>query len=200
MIKREIAVFRRASFYWDKRRRALAHLLHHLIHLRVAGFHRVHLYFQALVLAQLKLRQHLEHRAELQRLAFLEFDLVHFRPRHRHEFLLVKRLLQVFRHQRLQHFALNVVRKSPANQSHRRLPRTESRNPRHARQIARYFLGRFRHILGWNFQLDLTLASCLCHGIFSGEHCGTPWFQSAFHRFEARERGWQGSAARNRRK
>ena len=81
---------------------------------------------EILVIAQLEFRQHFEHRAEFQRLAFLEFDFVHFRARDGNEFLLVERLFEIFRHERLHHFALNVVGETAAHQCHGRLAGTES--------------------------------------------------------------------------
>ena len=159
-----VAVFRRAAFDGNKRGGTLAHFFERLVHLRVADFIRVHLDLEILVIAQLEFGKDFEDRAEFQRLAFFEFDLVHFGARDRDQFFFVERFFEIFRHERLHHFALNVFGEAAANQRDGRLARTESGNARHARDVARHFFGRFLHVLGRNFQLDFTLAGCFCHG------------------------------------
>ena len=99
----------------------------------------------------------------MQRLAFLEFDFVHFGARDRNEFLFVESLLEVFGHERLNDFALNIVGEAAANQRDRRFAGTKSGDARHLRDIARDFLSRFLNVLGRNFQLDFALAVCFGH-------------------------------------
>ena len=71
--------------------------------------------FQILVIAQLEFRQHFEDRAELQRLAFFELDFIHFGASDRDQFFLVERFLEVFGHERLHHFALNIFGEAAAD-------------------------------------------------------------------------------------
>ena len=160
-----IAVLRRAAFDRNKRRGALAHFLDRFVHLRVARFDLVHLHLQILVITQLEFGKDFEDRAELQRLAFLEFDLVHFGARHRNQILFVQRLLEIFGHERLHHFALYIVRKAAPHQRDGRFARTESGNARDARDIARHFFGGLRYVVGRNFQLDFAFAGRFGHVI-----------------------------------
>src|SRR5207302_1393644 len=120
--------------------------------------------FKTLIASQLEFRHHLEHRAKLHRLAFIEVQLLHFRLRNRREFLLRQGLFHALRHKRLQHFALNVVRESAANQRNGRLPAPESRNRGQARELFRHALDLFRHFFGGNLQFQLAAAACLSHG------------------------------------
>ena len=152
----------------SKRRGALAHLLESLCDVLVGHFHRGHFNFQILVIAQLKFRQNFEDRAEFQRLAFGEIQLVHLRLRDRSQFLLGDGFFDALGHQRLQHFALDVVREAAADQRDRRLARTEAGHARNARKFLRHALHLFRYFFRGNFQIQFAAASCFSHGtIFS---------------------------------
>ena len=159
-----VAVFRRTSFDRNVGGRALAHLFERFVYLLVAHLNLVNLHVQVLVVAQFEFRQHLEDRAKLQRLAFLEVHVVDFRPRNRNELFLIERLPEIFRHERLHHFALNVIGEAASHQRHRRFSGTKPGNPRHARDVARHFLGGFLDVVRWNFQLNLSFAGCFSHG------------------------------------
>ena len=121
------------------------------------------------VIAQLEFRKHFEHSAEAQRLAFFEINFVHFRARYGNKIFFTERLFEIFRHQRLHHFALNIFGEAAANQCDGSFAGTKSRDASHAREIARYFFGGFRYVLGWNFQLEFTFACGFCHSKFFRE-------------------------------
>ncbi len=144
-----------------------------LVDLLVADLDLVHLDVQILVIAQLEFRQHLENGAELQRLAFLELNVVHFRARHRNHLFLVERLLEIFRHERLHDFALDVFGEPAADQRDGRLPGTESRDAGDARDVARHLLGGLLNILRRNFQFDFALAGSF--SVIKGVSQHEPW-------------------------
>ena len=109
----EIAILNRAPFHRCKRRRALAHVFERLGHVFGGDVHRGHLERQILVIAQFEFRQHFKNRAEFQRLPFVEIQFIHLRLRHWRKFLLRHRFFHPLRHQRLQHFSLDVLREFP---------------------------------------------------------------------------------------
>ena len=159
----EVAVLRRAAFDRNEGGSVVAHFFDGLIHLRVAGFDRVHGDFQIFVIAELEFGQDFKDGAELQRLAFLELDLVDFRTRYRDEFLFVEGLLEVLGDERLNHFALNVIGEPAADQRDGSFAGAKSGNPGDAREVACDFVGSFLNVLGRNFQLEFALACCFCH-------------------------------------
>ncbi len=161
--ERVIAVLRGASLDRNERRGALAHLFERLLHLGVADLDLVHLHLDALVVAQLEFGQNFEDRAKAQRLAFLELDLVHLGARHRDELLLVERLLEVLRHERLHHLALDVLGETAAHQRHGRFAGPESGDAGDPGDVPRDFFRRFLDVLSRNFQLDFALAGCFSH-------------------------------------
>ena len=159
----KVTVLNRPPFYGRKRCGTLTHLFQGFRYVVFRDIHRGHLEFQPFVIAQLKFRQHLKHGAKLQRLAFVEIQLVHFWLRNRRELLLRHRFLHAFGHQRLQHFALDVLRESPPNQRNWRFAPPESRNGRDAREFLRDTFDLLRHFLRGDFQLQLAAAGCFSH-------------------------------------
>ena len=129
--------------------------------------HFRHFDFQVLVIAQRKLPAALQRRAEFHRLPFHEFHLVHLRLRDGSQFLLRDRLVDLLRHQRLQHFTLDVVRKALFDQRDRRLARTKARNARHPRKLLCHFLHGLRYFFRGNFQFQFSPAILVCHFHFS---------------------------------
>ena len=109
-------------------------------------------------------RQHLEHRAKLQRPVFRIVHLLHLRLRDRHQILILHGLLDLFGEQRLQDFALDVVGKPPADQRHRSLARAKPWNARDARKLPRHAFDSLLHVLDGNFQLQFAPASSFSHG------------------------------------
>jgi len=67
----------------------------------------------------------------------------------------------------LQHLALDIVGKSPANQRDRRLARAKSRNPRHAGEFLGHALHGLLHFVCGNFQFQLAPARRFSHGSLS---------------------------------
>ena len=86
------------------------------------------------------------------------------RLRHRHHLVFGDRALDLLGHQRLQHFALDVVGEPAADQRHGRLPGTESRHARHAGKFPRHTFHRFLYCFRGNFQFQLAPASRFSHG------------------------------------
>ena len=127
---RKVAVLNRPPLHWRERGRALPHFLERLRRVLVGNVHRRHFERQVLVIAQLELRQHFKDGAKLQRLAFVEIQLVHLRLRNRRQFLLRYRFLHALRHQRLQHFSLDVFGKLPPDQRNWGFATPESRHVR----------------------------------------------------------------------
>jgi hypothetical protein len=154
-----IAVFRRTPFDGNVGGRSLAHFFECFVDLLVADLNLVHFDTEVLVIAKVELGEDFEDRAELERLAFLEMNIVHFGTSYRCEFLFVESLLEIFGHQRLNYFALNIFGKAASDNRHRGLARPESGNARNARNVARDFLGGFLNVFSRNFQLDLAFTS-----------------------------------------
>ena len=134
---------------------ALAHLFQRFFHLGVAHFDFVNLNLKILVIAEFEFRQDFEDGAELQGLAFLEFDLIDFGPHDRNKLFLVESFFEILGHERLQHFALNVIREAAADYGDGSFARTESGDASQTRDIARYFIRSLLDVLGRNFQLNL---------------------------------------------
>ena len=115
---------------------------------------------------EVELRQNLKNRAELQGLAFFEFDFIHFGAGYGNELLFVESLLKIFRHERLNHFALNVIGKTASHQRDGRLAGTKSGDARDSRNVTRDFLGGFLNVLSRNFQFNFALAGSFSHRKF----------------------------------
>ena len=173
----KVAVFHGAAFRGSKSGGALSHLFERLGDVFIAHFHSRHFKLQVLVIAQLKFRQHLENRLELQRLALVEIQCLHLRLRNRRQLLLSNRSFDVLRHQRLEHLAFDVVRESLSDQSNGRFPRPKARNTRHFGEILGYSLDSLSDFVGGNLQIELAAASSFGGGA-SSSHAG---FCAVFH-------------------
>ena len=92
---------------------------------------------------RLEFRQHFEDRAEFQRLAFVEIEFFDLRLRNRSQFLLGDGFFDALGHQRLQHFALDVVGEAAANQCNGSFAGAEAGYARHFGE----FLGHALHRL-----------------------------------------------------
>ena len=112
----KVAILNRAALDGRKRCGTFAHLFERFRHVLVRDVHRGHVELQALVITQFEFRQHFEDRAELQRLALVEIQLIHLRLRNWGEFLFGHGFFHALRHQRLQHFSLDVICELAANQ------------------------------------------------------------------------------------
>src|SRR5215472_16871357 len=160
---REVTVLDGPTFDRCKRRRPLAHLLQGLLYVILGDVHGGHFQFQPLVTAQVEFRHHFEDRAKLQRLSFVEVQLVHFRLGNRRQLLFRYGLFHALWNQRLQHFPLYVFRESPPDQRDGGFSAPESRNRRQPRELFCHALDLLRYFLGGNFQFQLAAAACLSH-------------------------------------
>jgi hypothetical protein len=142
---------------------ALAHLFEGFRHVFFGNVHRGHLELQLFVIAQFEFRQHFKYCPELQRLPFVEIQLVHLRLRDGRQFLFGNGLFHALGHQRLQHFSFDVIRELASNQRNGRLPAAKSRHVRNARKFLRHAFNLFRYFFRGNLQLQLAAAGCFSH-------------------------------------
>ena len=159
----KVAVLNRTPLDWRKRRGPLAHLLQRLRHVRVRDVHSGHFERQVFVIAQLEFRKHFKNSAKLQRLALVEIELVHLWLRNGRQFLFGNRFFHALRHQRLQHFSLDVLREFSPDQRNWSFAAAESRHVRQPCELLRHALNLFRYFFGGNLQFQLAAARCFSH-------------------------------------
>ncbi len=159
-----IAVGDGPAFDGNKVGGAVAQFFNGLIDVGVLDLEVLDFDFQVLILSQLEFGQDLERGAEFHRPCFREVHLIDLRLRHRHQLVFGDGALDLLGHERLQHFALDVVGKPAADQRDRRLPGPKSRDARHARKFLGHAFDGFLHGFRGDFQIQLAPASCFSHG------------------------------------
>ncbi len=159
-----VAVLDDAPFDRGKRRRPLAHLFESLRNVRVGDIHRGHFDREALVIPKLEFREDFEDGAELQRLALGKIELLNLRLRNGCPLLFRDGFFDALWYERLQHFALDIFRESPANQRDRRFARPESWHACDTRKFLGHALNFFRYFFRGNLQIQLAAARCFSHG------------------------------------